>query len=129
MTLAWTLRMNTNIRTQGNVVTRQGGEGDGSYLPPGANLKGSFIVMDDVIYVTSPDHAWALDARDGTELWHYFWHSRGGIHIGNRGPAIWHDSLFFETPDNYSYRRRKLARGNSATGAAVFFHHGADRGG
>ena len=60
MTLAWTLRMNTNIRTQGNVVTRQGGEGDGSYLPPGANLKGSFIVMDDVIYVTSPDHALSL---------------------------------------------------------------------
>ena len=35
LTLAWTLRMNTNIRTNGNVVTVQGGEGDGNYLPPG----------------------------------------------------------------------------------------------
>ena len=101
LTLAWTARMNPNIRSNGQVVTVQGGEGDGNYLPPGANLKGSFIMMDDVLYVTSPDHVWAMDARDGTELWHYFWHSRGGIHIGNRGPAIWNDSLFFETPDNY----------------------------
>jgi alcohol dehydrogenase (cytochrome c) len=101
LTLAWTARMNSNVRKSGAIVTKQGGEGDGKYLPPPANLKGSFLVVDNVIYVTSPDHVWALDAHDGTELWHYYWTSRGGIHIGNRGPAIWRESLFFETPDNY----------------------------
>ena len=39
--------------------------------------------------------------NDGRELWHYFWKTRGGTHIGNRGAAIWHNYLFFETPDNY----------------------------
>ena len=38
-----------------------------------------------MLYVTAPDNAWALDAHDGHELWHYFWKTRGGTHIGNRG--------------------------------------------
>ena len=57
--------------------------------------------MDGVLYVTAPDHVWAIDARDGRELWRYFWKTRGGTHIGNRGAAIWKNYLFFETPDNY----------------------------
>jgi alcohol dehydrogenase (cytochrome c) len=44
---------------------------------------------------------WALDARDGRELWRYFWRTKGGTHIGNRGAALWRNYLFFETPDNY----------------------------
>ena len=37
----------------------------------------------------------------GRRIWHYFWRTRGGPHIGNRGAAMWHDYLFFETVDNY----------------------------
>ena len=51
--------------------------------------------------MTAPDNVWALDARDGHELWHYFWKTRGGTHIGNRGVGMWHNYLFFETPDDY----------------------------
>src|SRR5206468_4826841 len=47
------------------------------------------------------DNAWAVDARSGKELWHYFWKTTGGIHIGNRGVGIYENWLFFETPDNY----------------------------
>ena len=54
-----------------------------------------------MLYVTAPDNVWAMDARDGRELWRYFWKTRGGTHIGNRGAAIWNNYLFFETPDNY----------------------------
>ena len=64
-------------------------------------MKGSVLEVDGVLYVTSPDHAWAIDGRDGRELWHYFWKTRGGTHIGSRGAAIWNNSLLFETPDNY----------------------------
>jgi alcohol dehydrogenase (cytochrome c) len=78
-----------------------GGEGTGEYPIGGARLSASILQVDGVLYVTSPDHVWALDARDGRELWHYFWKTRGGTHIGNRGAALWHDYLFFETPDNY----------------------------
>ena len=34
-------------------------------------------------------------------LWQYFWKTKGGTHIGNRGAAMWNNYLFFETPDNY----------------------------
>jgi len=64
-------------------------------------VTGAILQVDGILYVSSPDHVWALDARDGRELWHYFWKTRGGTHIGNRGVALWHEYLFFETPDNY----------------------------
>ena len=64
-------------------------------------LKGSALVVDGTIYVTMPDNAWALDARDGHELWHYYWKTRGGTHIANRGLGMWNDYLYMETPDNY----------------------------
>jgi alcohol dehydrogenase (cytochrome c) len=44
---------------------------------------------------------WAVDARTGRELWHYFWRTQGGIHIGNRGVGMYGDWLYFLTPDNY----------------------------
>ena len=72
-------------------------------LPPGLGggvpIKGTPIQINGVIYVTVPDHVWAVDARSGREIWHYAWESKGGIHIGNRGVAIAGDSLYFETPD------------------------------
>ncbi len=98
LTLAWTARMNDRVR---DGLTQSGGEGSGDFRIPPPTLKGSILQIDGILYVTAPDHVWALDARDGTELWHYFWKTRGGTHIGNRGAAIWNDSLIFETPDNY----------------------------
>jgi alcohol dehydrogenase (cytochrome c) len=64
------------------------------------NVKGSILQVGGVLYVTAPDNVWALDAHDGHELWRYFWKTRGGTHIGNRGAGIWHNYLFFETPDD-----------------------------
>ena len=36
-----------------------------------------------------------------SELWHYFWKTKGGTHIGNRGLGMWKNYLFMETPDDY----------------------------
>jgi alcohol dehydrogenase (cytochrome c) len=58
-------------------------------------------MVDGTIYLTAPDNAWAIDARDGRVLWHYFWKARGGTHIATRGFGMWHDYLYMETPDNY----------------------------
>lgn len=80
LTLAWVHRMNV------------GPFGGGS-------IKATPLVIDGVLYYTFPDHVWALDARNGRELWHYAWDSTGGIHIGNRGAAAYKDYLYFETPD------------------------------
>src|SRR6059058_891350 len=64
-------------------------------------LSGSILQVNGILYISSPDNAWAMDALDGHILWHYWWKSRGGTHIGNRGMAMYGDWLFFETPDDY----------------------------
>ena len=66
-----------------------------------ASVRASILQIDGVLYASAPDHAWAIDARSGKVLWHYYWRTRGATHIGNRGMAMWGDSVFFETPDNY----------------------------
>jgi alcohol dehydrogenase (cytochrome c) len=84
----------------GNVIV--GGEGAEEFAFSGApGVKGAILKVGDVLYVTAPDNVWALDAHDGRQLWRYFWKTRGGTHIGNRGAALWNNYLFFETPDNY----------------------------
>ena len=67
----------------------------------GARLGGGILMVDGVIYMSSPDNAWAVDARDGTILWHYYWKTRGGTHTGNRGMGMWHNNLYLEVHDDY----------------------------
>jgi len=66
-----------------------------------ANIKGSILQVDGVLYIATPDNAWAVDARDGHEIWHFYWRTKGGTHIGNRGMAMWKGWVYMETPDNY----------------------------
>ncbi len=72
----------------------------GGGSPFGNSIKSTPLEVNGVLYFTIPDHAWAVDARSGRELWHYRWQTKGGIHIGNRGVGIYGNWLFFETPDN-----------------------------
>ena len=109
LTLAWVSRLNGGFPAtagggRGGAVggggnTIVGGVGSGEYT--NTSVKGAILKVNDALYVTSADHVWALDARDGRELWHFAWRTRGATHTGNRGVAIWHNYLFFETPDNY----------------------------
>jgi len=99
LTLAWLARLNGGPGGTVNVQTTVGGEGEGEFA--GVTIKGAILEVNGVLYVSSPDNAWAVDARDGHVLWHYFWRTRGGTHIGNRGLGMWRDRLFMETPDNY----------------------------
>jgi alcohol dehydrogenase (cytochrome c) len=78
-----------------------GGEGPADFPPVPANVKGTPLMVDGTLYVTSPDNVWAMDARDGRELWHYFWRTKGSTPIANRGVGIWNDFLYFVTPDNF----------------------------
>jgi alcohol dehydrogenase (cytochrome c) len=78
-----------------------GGEGTGDFAAGGGSIKASVLQVDGTLYLTMPDNAWAVDARDGRELWHYFWKTKGGTHIGNRGLGMWNNYLYMETPDDY----------------------------
>jgi alcohol dehydrogenase (cytochrome c) len=109
LSLAWVARLTGGVgggfgggfgrSSAGTIV---GGEGTGEVTVGGATtVKGAILMVDGVLYPTAPDNVWALDAHDGHELWHYFWKTKGGTHIGNRGVAMWHHYLFFVTPDDY----------------------------
>jgi alcohol dehydrogenase (cytochrome c) len=66
----------------------------------GGGLKATPVQVDGVLYFSTPDHAYAVEARTGRELWNYTWvRNRGGTHIGNRGVAVLGDSAYFLTPD------------------------------
>ncbi|HWB16491.1 MAG TPA: acido-empty-quinoprotein group A [Vicinamibacterales bacterium] len=86
----------------GGAATIVGGEGTGEFgNGSAANIKGAVLQVGGVLYISAPDNVWALDAHDGHELWHYFWKTKGGTHIGSRGMGMWHNYLFVETPDDY----------------------------
>jgi alcohol dehydrogenase (cytochrome c) len=68
-------------------------------LPAGGPVKATPLQIDGVLYFSTPDHAFAVSARTGREIWHYVWPSQGGNHLGNRGMAALGETLYFETPD------------------------------
>ncbi len=65
----------------------------------GGPIKGTPVVVDGVMYVTVPNHVWAIDARTGRQIWQFAWQSKGGLTIGNRGVGVYGRWLYFETPD------------------------------
>jgi len=110
LTLAWMTRVTAGSTPSGGGGGRGGrapaplivgGEGPGDINVGGGSIKASVLEVEGILYFTMPDNAWAVDARDGTELWHYFWKTKGGTHIGNRGLGMWNNYLFMETPDDY----------------------------
>src|SRR5215470_3243745 len=64
----------------------------------GSVIKSTPLVVNGILYFTTPDNVWAVDARYGRQIWHYHRPSEGD-HIGQRGVAMYKDYLFFETPD------------------------------
>ncbi|HVO97734.1 MAG TPA: acido-empty-quinoprotein group A [Bryobacteraceae bacterium] len=67
----------------------------------GTSIRASILEVNGILYFATPDNAWAVDARDGREIWHYYWKTKGGTHIGNRGLGMWGNWLYMETPDDY----------------------------
>jgi alcohol dehydrogenase (cytochrome c) len=61
-------------------------------------LKSTPLEVNGILYFTSPDNVWAVDARFGREIWHYYRKSEGD-HIGQRGVGMYKDWLYFTTPD------------------------------
>jgi alcohol dehydrogenase (cytochrome c) len=63
-----------------------------------AGLKSTPLEVNGVLYFTVPDNAWAVDARTGRQIWHYYRASQGD-HISQRGVAMFQDRVYFGTPD------------------------------
>ena len=80
-----------------------------------AGIKATPLVVNGVVYLSTQDNAYAIEARTGRELWHYVWKSQGGNHLSNRGVGILGDTVYFETPDCHLIALdRKSTRLNSS---------------
>jgi alcohol dehydrogenase (cytochrome c) len=62
---------------------------------------GGILFVNGILYGASQNDVYAIDARDGTVLWHYYWKYRGGTTTGTRGPSMWHNYIFFELHDDW----------------------------
>jgi alcohol dehydrogenase (cytochrome c) len=62
-------------------------------------IKASPILVDGILYVTTPDNLWAVDARTGRERWHYQHPMNNAFHIGHRGAAVYKETVYLTTPD------------------------------
>ena len=62
-------------------------------------IKSTPILVNGILYVTTPDNLWALDARSARQVWHYTYPTNEGFHIGHRGAAIYKESVYLTTPD------------------------------
>jgi acido-empty-quinoprotein group A len=85
LSLAWAARY-----SGGNTA---GGRG-------GLQIKSTPLMVNGILYFTSPNNVWAADARTGRELWHYQYPPNTGSTIGNRGVGMYGNWLYFESPDS-----------------------------
>jgi alcohol dehydrogenase (cytochrome c) len=61
-------------------------------------IKSTPLEVEGILYLTTPDNVFALDARTGRTVWHYVRESKGD-HFGHRGVGMYKDWLYFTTPD------------------------------
>lgn len=115
LTLAWTTRLAGGIDPAGanalgppgppQIVGGEAAEAvvtGGLYSSAAAvSVRGAVLQVNGVLYASAPDNAWAIDARTGTVLWHFYWKTKGGTHTSNKGMAIYGDWLYLETADDY----------------------------
>src|SRR5882672_5998821 len=92
LSLAWATRFSAGGGGGGG---RGGGGGAAN-----VQIKSTPLMVNGILYFTSPNNVWAADARTGRELWHYTYPPNTGSTIGNRGVAMYGNWLFFETPDS-----------------------------
>lgn len=64
-----------------------------------AQIKALPLMVDGVIYFSTPDNVYAVDAHSGRQVWHYTYPQNKGFHIGSRGVSMYGEWLYFMTPD------------------------------
>jgi len=72
------------------------------HAPNSNSLEVTPVVVDGMMFVTSANDAYALDAQTGRVVWHYSRPITGGLiddasQHHNRGVSIWHSRIYMET--------------------------------
>ena len=63
----------------------------------GSAVKSTPLMVNGVIYFTTVNNAFAVDARTGKQLWHFFREARGNL-LANRGVAIYRNWIYSARP-------------------------------
>jgi acido-empty-quinoprotein group A len=79
-------------------VFRTTGSTQGAGAAPAPTIKAIPLMVNGVLYVSTPNHVFAVDAQTGEQIWHYVW--PGSNAIGNRGVGMFGNWLYVATPDN-----------------------------
>jgi alcohol dehydrogenase (cytochrome c) len=72
------------------------------HVPNSDSMEVTPVVVDGIMFVTSANDAWALDAQTGREIWHHTRPITEGLiddasQHHNRGVAVWGNKVFMET--------------------------------
>src|ERR1700733_8433754 len=54
-------------------------------------IKSTPLQVNGILYFTTPDNVWSMDARTGRIIWHYYREAKEGDHIGQRGVGMYKD--------------------------------------
>jgi alcohol dehydrogenase (cytochrome c) len=102
LSLAWSFH--TTASTDNAIIGGQPpaggapGGGSGAQTASAPLIKAIPLMVNGVLYLTGPNHIYAVDARTARLRWHYYW--RGRPAIGNRGVGMYKNWLFAVMPDN-----------------------------
>lgn len=64
-------------------------------------IKSTPLMVNGIAYFTIPDHVFAVNARNGEQLWQYDFEDHGGHLVGQRGVGMYGNWLYFLTPDGW----------------------------
>jgi acido-empty-quinoprotein group A len=82
--------------------TPESGGAGGRGGPAAIRIAGTPLLVNGMLYFTAYDNAWAMDARTGRVMWHYYRESSGlEPRENNKGFAMYGNWLYFETRDNF----------------------------
>ena len=65
----------------------------------GQSIKATPILVNGIIYVTTVDNLWAIDARSGRQIWRHTYPPGQAFNIGHRGVAVRGDLVYLTTRD------------------------------
>ena len=98
------------------------------------SIKSPALLVNGILYFTSPNNGWAADARTGRELWHYGYPPNTGNTNGNRGFGIYGNWLYMENtgwqpglPLNAADGKRALEGSHHRREARLHHHRRAHR--
>jgi len=103
LSLRWTVRI-ADAGPGAPITSGPGGAPIvGGSIGSAVRVAGTPLMVNGMLYFTANDNAWAVDARNGREIWHWYRTSvgNGGLGTNNKGMGMYGNWLYFLTRDDF----------------------------